>query len=97
MSGIRWDAQPVGVEFLGTSITSGGDGVDQPDYAAALLAENPFVKYHNNERGYVRCEITKKSWRSDFRTIPYVTRRGAPLQTRASLVVESGTPRLLKT
>ncbi|HQY05942.1 MAG TPA: alkaline phosphatase D family protein [Lacunisphaera sp.] len=89
--------RPVGVEFLGTSITSGGDGVDQPDYAAALLAENPFVKYHNNERGYVRCEITKKSWRSDFRTIPYVTRRGAPLQTRASLVVESGTPRLLKT
>lgn len=89
--------RPVGVEFLGTSITSGGDGVDQPDYVGALLAENPFVKYHNNERGYVRCEITKKSWRSDFRTIPYVTRRGAPLQARASLVVESGTPRLQKT
>jgi|CXWL01.1.fsa_nt_gi alkaline phosphatase D len=86
--------RPAAVEFLGTSITSGGDGVDQPDYMAALLAENPCVKYHNNERGYVHCEITRAGWRSDFRTIPYVTRRGAPLQTRASFVVESGAPRL---
>jgi alkaline phosphatase D len=86
--------QPAAVEFLGTSITSGGDGADQPDYVATLLAENPFVKYHNNERGYVRCEITRKYWRSDFQTIPYVSRRGAPLQTRASFVVEAGDPRL---
>jgi alkaline phosphatase D len=85
---------PAAVEFLGTSITSGGDGMDQPDYAATLLAENRFVKYHNHERGYVRCEITPQSWRSDFRTVPYVTRRGAPLQTRASFVVEAGDPRL---
>jgi alkaline phosphatase D len=82
------------VEFLGTSITSGGDGVDQPDYVAALLAENPCVKYHNNERGYVRCEITRKSWCTDFLTIPYVTRRGAPLQTRAAFTVEAGHSRL---
>lgn len=86
--------RPVAVEFLGTSITSGGDGVDQPDYVATLLAENPCVKYHNNERGYVHCEITPKSWRSDFRTVPYVTRRDAPLQTRASFVVEAGEQRL---
>ena len=86
--------RPVAVEFLGTSITSGGDGVDQPDYTAALLAENPCVKYHNNERGYARCEITSKSWRTDFQTVPYVTRRGAPLKTRASFVVEAGDSRL---
>jgi alkaline phosphatase D len=85
---------PAAVEFLGTSVTSGGDGVDQPDYTETLLAENPFVKYHNNERGYVRCEITPNAWRSDFRTIPFVTRRGAPLQTRASFVVEARDPRL---
>lgn len=84
----------VAVEFLGTSITSGGDGMDQPDYLAALLAENPCVKYHNNERGYVRCEITPKTWRSDFQTIPYVTRRGARLKTRASFEVETGVPQL---
>lgn len=86
--------RPVAAEFLGTSITSGGDGMDRPDYTAALFAENPCVKYHNNERGYVRCELTPAGWRSDFRTIPYVTRRGAPLQTRASFAVQAGDPRL---
>lgn len=86
--------RPVGVEFLGTSISSGGDGADQPEYVTELLAENPCVKYHNNERGYVCCEITPANWRSDFRTIPYVTRRGAPCQTRASFVIKNGAPQL---
>lgn len=86
--------QPAAVEFVGTSITSGGDGEDQPDYVATLLAENPFVKYHNNERGYVRCEVTPAAWRTDYRTVPYVSRPGAPLCTRASFIVESGQPRL---
>ncbi len=84
------------VEFLGTSITSGGDGGDQPDYLPSLLAENPFVKYHNNERGYVRCEVTLAVWRTDFQTIPYVTREGAPLKTRASFVLESGRRQVTK-
>jgi len=85
---------PVAVEFLGTSITSGGDGEDQPDYAGTLLAENPFVKYHNNERGYIHCEVTPRGWRGDFRTVPHVSSRNAPLLTRASFVVEPGRARL---
>lgn len=83
-------APPVAVEFVGTSITSGGDGADRPFYLDALLAENPFVKFHNSERGYVRCEVTPEACRADFRTVPYVSRPGAPLQTRASFVVEAG-------
>lgn len=86
--------QSVGVEFVGTSISSSGDGEDQPAYTASLLEENPFVKYHNAERGYVRCEVTPGEWRTDYRTVPYVSRRGAPITTRASFVVESGRPRL---
>jgi alkaline phosphatase D len=88
----RPDAPSVATEFVGTSITSSGDGEDRPAYVDALLAENPFVKYHNSERGYVRCEITSNTWRTDFRTVPFVSRRGAPLQTRATYVVESGRP-----
>ena len=80
----------VAVEFVGTSITSNGDGVASPDYLAALLSENPFVKFHNSERGYVCCELTVHEWRTDYRTIPFVSRPGAPLQTRASFVVEAG-------
>ncbi|MCC5023224.1 MAG: alkaline phosphatase D family protein [Candidatus Synoicihabitans palmerolidicus] len=86
--------QPVAVELVGTSITSGGDGVDRPDYFEQLGAENPAVKYHNSERGYVRCEVTPRQWRTDFRTVPYVSRPGAPLQTRASWVVEDGRSKL---
>ncbi|MBL9214896.1 MAG: alkaline phosphatase D family protein [Opitutaceae bacterium] len=82
----------VGTEFVGTSISSSGDGEATPARTNDLYAENPFVKFFNTERGYVRCEVTPKDWRSDYRTVPYVSRRNAPLQTRASFVVESGRP-----
>ncbi|MCF7689807.1 MAG: alkaline phosphatase D family protein [Cephaloticoccus sp.] len=90
------EAAPVAVELMGTSISSGGDGEDQPDYLESLLAENPFVKYHNSERGYVCCEVTADTWRTDFRTVPYITRPGAPVVTRASFLTESGNPRLIR-
>jgi len=90
----RPDAPVVATEFVGTSITSGGDGVDRPPNHAAVLAENPGVKYYNEERGYVRCDVTPRAWRTEFCTVPYVTRRGAPLQMRAAFVVEAGRPRL---
>ena len=81
-------------EFAGTSITSGGDGEERPKEMEALLSENPGVKFHNNERGYVRCDVTPAVWRTEFKTVPFVTRPGAPLHTRAVFVVESGRPRL---
>jgi alkaline phosphatase D len=91
------DSQGVGVEFVGTSISSGGDGAHDATGTANAWrgAENPFVKFFNAERGYVRCEVTPQQWRTDYRTVPYVTRAGAPLNTRASFVVESGRARLL--
>ena len=88
------DAPSVAVELVCTSVTSNGDGVDKPDYTDALLKENPFVKYHNSERGYVRCEVTPDKCLADFRTVPYVSRRGAPIQTRASFQIDSGDPKL---
>ena len=87
-------APPVAVEFVGTSISSGGHGVDRPDHLDALLARNPCVKFHNNERGYVRCEVTPEEWRTDFRTVPDIARRDGPLLTRASFRVAAGQPRL---
>jgi alkaline phosphatase D len=90
------DSASVATEFVGTSITSDGDGGEKTAKSDAILAENPFVKFFNNERGYVRCEVTPAAWRADFRTVPYVSRRGAPLQTRATFRVESGRPKLLR-
>jgi len=80
----------VASEFVGTAISSGGDGTAAPKDLDRLLADNPFVRFHNAERGYLMCEVTPKLWRTDYRTVPYVLKPGAPVQTRASMVVESG-------
>jgi alkaline phosphatase D len=88
------DSASVATEFVGTSISSGGDGGEKTASSDSMLTENPFVKFFNNERGYVRCEITPHEWRTDYRTIPYVSRPGAPILTRASFRVASGRPTL---
>ena len=90
------DSKTVATEFVGTSISSGGDGAREPKDLEKLLSENPFVKFHNAERGYVRCEVTPKEWKSDYQVVEYVSRKGAPLRTRASFVVESERPGLQK-
>jgi alkaline phosphatase D len=78
------------VEFVGTSISSSGNGTEERDRAKALMAENPNVRFFNGERGYVRCTVTPKLWRSDYCTVADVKNPGAPIITRASFVVESG-------
>lgn len=88
------DSKVVATEFVGTSISSGGDGAEATPSILAALAENPFVKFHNAERGYVRCELTPATWTTDFCTVPYVTRPGAPLNKRASFVVQQSQPGL---
>ncbi|MEY3851664.1 MAG: hypothetical protein RI910_644 [Verrucomicrobiota bacterium] len=87
----------VGTEFVGTSITSGGDGTLVPKTLEDTYRENPFVKFHSTERGYLVCEVTPKTWRTDYRAVAFVTKPGAPLLTRATFVVEDGTPVLRKT
>jgi len=87
------DSATLASEFVGTSISSFGDG-SEDDQATALLAENPHVEYYRNLRGYVRCELTPTQWRTDYKVVPYITRPGAPVRTDASFVVESDNPGL---
>ena len=88
------NSENVAVEFVGTSITSNGDGSDVNSNTAQYLKENPHIKFFNNYRGYVRCKLTQDTWQTDYQVIPYVTRPGAPVSTRASFVVEDGQPSL---
>jgi alkaline phosphatase D len=81
---------PVAAEFVGTSITSEGDGRRFPANLRETLAENPFVKFYNAERGYVKCEISPKQWRTDYRTVEFVEKRDAPMNTRATFSLDSG-------
>jgi alkaline phosphatase D len=82
----------VGAEFAGTSISSGRDGADFTPRYQAVMADNPHVKFHNGQRGYVRCSVTRERWTTDYRIVPFVSRPGASIETRASLVVEDGRP-----
>jgi alkaline phosphatase D len=88
----RDDDAAVATEFVGTSISSGGNGPASPKNLDDILAKNPFVRFHNTERGYVRCTVTPYEWRSDYQVVEYIDRPGAPAITRASFVVENGRP-----
>jgi alkaline phosphatase D len=80
-------------EFAGTSVTSNQDGAEtSAEYGAALNGANPHIRWHNSQRGYVRCELTPKLWRTDYRITPVVTRPGGPVITKASFAVEAGKP-----
>ncbi len=86
------DSRVVGTEFVGTSISSGGNGSATVPYYQKVLPKNPFVKWFNAERGYVTCTLTSDEWRSDYQVVPYIDKPGAPLEMRASFVVEAGRP-----
>lgn len=88
----REDAATVATEFVGTSISSGGDGAEKRADTDGVLADNPFVRFYNAERGYVRCEVTPQQWRTDYRVVPIVSRPESPCLTRASFVVQAGIP-----
>ena len=80
----------VATELVCTSLSSGGDGADLNATVQRALAENPHIRFHNNQRGYVRCELTREQLRADYRVVPYVSRPDAPISTRASWIVENG-------
>jgi alkaline phosphatase D len=82
----------VGTELIGTSISSDRDGAEASEDGLVAMPRNPHLKFHNYRRGYVRCAVTEDSWQTDFRTVPFVTTPGAPIETKASFVIESGRP-----
>jgi alkaline phosphatase D len=90
------DSPTLATEFVGTSISSGGDGSQTRNDTAGVLADNPFVRFYNAERGYVACEVSEKEWHSNYRVVEYVSQPGAPLITRASFVVEKDRPGALQ-
>jgi alkaline phosphatase D len=84
----------VATELVSSSITSEGDGSDADPRTARLRGENPHVRFFSNRRGYLRAQVDDSAMRADFRVVPYVSRPHAPVQTRASFVIERGRPTL---
>jgi alkaline phosphatase D len=86
----------VAVEFVGSSISSGGNYRPPKEMEAAelLKKQNPCVKFFNGQRGYVRCEVTPHSWRSDYIVVEDVldANSQAPAVVKGKFVVEAGRP-----
>jgi alkaline phosphatase D len=80
----------VGTEFVCTSISSGGDGADSNSTVEAYLPDNPHIKFFNNQRGYILCDLNQNLWQSDYWVVSAVTVPGGTLSIRASFVVENG-------
>ena len=82
----------VGSEFVATSISSGGDGSDRRSGSDIFLANNPEVKFVNDQRGYIVCEVESEAWRSHYRVVDRVTTPTNSVSTRAIAEVAHGTP-----
>jgi len=82
----------IGTEFVATSISTGGDGQDISTGGQTVLAENPHIRFTNEQRGYLRCRLDQATWETDFRVLPFVRTPGAPISTRATYVTEAGNP-----
>jgi alkaline phosphatase D len=87
------DAKKIGVEFVGTSISSDGDGQDTfGNWNDRSRAENPHVLWHNARRGYVMNAVGPAEWKATYRVVPFVSRPDAPIQTAAEFVTRNGKP-----
>ncbi|GAA0590566.1 alkaline phosphatase [Kribbella sandramycini] len=82
----------IGSELVCTSVSSSGDG----DGATAIpdVGNNPWLKFFNNRRGYVRTTISPTQLRADFRAVAKVSEHGAPATTAKSFVIQDGQPGL---
>ncbi|MGV9771351.1 alkaline phosphatase D family protein [Streptosporangium sp. NPDC003464] len=84
------DSPRVAVELVTSSVASDGDGYRDRGRIAETLAENPHISYLDQRRGYIVCRLTSDELRADFRTLDYISRRGAPAKTSARFTVPAG-------
>jgi alkaline phosphatase D len=87
----------VGVEFVGTSISSDFPAAFDAPIKQANPLLNPHVRYFDGlQRGYLRCEVTRAGWRTDLRVVDSIEVRDAPTRTAASFLVEDGNPSVVE-
>ncbi len=91
---LRTDAgKQVATEFVGTSISSGGDGGERSNlFNEHVAAKNPHVKWQNNRRGYFVCDVKPDEMHTRFMTVPFVTKPDAPIQKASEWALKRGQP-----
>ncbi|MEJ7927054.1 alkaline phosphatase D family protein [Sphingobium sp. AN641] len=94
-AGLLYDRDvPVAVEFVSTSISSGGNGQDLRPGSDKILAANPQLAFLNDQRGYLTCDVTPDEWRTNIMVMDQVAQPGGTLSKRATLTVPHGNPSL---
>ncbi len=88
------EGKPVAVEFVSTSISSGGDGSDVRAGSDVILRNNPQLKFINDQRGYLVCNVTPDAWMTHFRVMDQVSTPGGAISTRTTITVPRGQPSL---
>ncbi|HEY7567748.1 MAG TPA: alkaline phosphatase D family protein [Gemmatimonadaceae bacterium] len=89
-------APNVAVELVGTSISSGGDGQQMPEWGRWTLGGNPHMKFFDGRRGYVRVNVSRDRLTADYRVVPLVTLPSGAAETAATFIVENGQPTLVR-
>lgn len=84
------DSETVGTEYVGTSISSFGDGSGLTQFGPSV--SNPWQRFYNIDRGYVHCRITPEQWTTDYRIVSTVEEPNASVRTLASFATEAGNP-----
>ncbi|PHY20495.1 alkaline phosphatase [Caulobacter sp. BP25] len=92
LDGAKPEGPPIAAEFVVTSISSGGDGIDQRADMAAIQKASPMLKFNNAQRGYAICDVTPKAFVTEFKVLDAITRRDGKLSTRAKWAAEAGKP-----
>jgi alkaline phosphatase D len=83
----------VASEFVGTSVSSNGDGPVYGPYYGPMIQFNPHIKYFDGDRrGYQRHTLTADTWRTDLVMVDRVGTPTSPASVLGSWVVEDGVP-----
>ncbi|MCK2218905.1 alkaline phosphatase D family protein [Actinomadura sp. ATCC 31491] len=81
------DSPVVARELVASSVASDGDGYRDRTWIAEALQENPHFSYIDQRRGYLMGRLTADELSVDFRTLDYISRRGAPARTSHTLTL----------
>ncbi|GGK19605.1 alkaline phosphatase [Pilimelia terevasa] len=76
-------APAVGAEIVCSSVASGGDGHDGDPAGHPFMAQNPHLRFYNNQRGFVLATLDPRELEADFQVVPKVSGPGAPAYSRA--------------
>jgi alkaline phosphatase D len=87
------DSPVVATEFVGTSVTTNGDGIVYGPYYGPMVKHNPHIRFFDGDRrGYQRHTLTHETWRTDLVMVDRVGTPTSPASVLKSFVVEAGTP-----